>query len=80
MLPVHPAGYALAVSFAMNYFWGSFLVYWLVKVLVLHYGGRTTHAKAFSFFLGLLLGDYFIGSVWALIGLVWRINTYRIFI
>jgi len=80
MLPVHPAGYALAVSFAMNYFWCSFLVGWLVKVLVLRYGGRATHVKAFSFFLGVLLGDYFVGSVWALIGSVWRINTYRIFI
>jgi len=80
MLPLHPAGYALAVSFAMNYFWSSFLLGWLIKVAVLRYGGRSGHTKAFRVFLGVLLGDYVMGALWGLIGPIWGIRTYRNFI
>ncbi len=80
MLPLHPAGYALAVSFAMNYFWCSFLLGWLVKVAVLRYGGRAEHDMAFRVFLGVLLGDYVMGAIWGIIGPVWGIRTYKNFI
>lgn len=79
-LPLHPAGYALANSFAMNYFWFSFLVGWLVKIVVLRYGGRHGHNHAFRFFLGLLLGDYVVGSLWGAIGPLWGLRTYKNFI
>ena len=79
-LPLHPAGYALANSFAMNYFWSSFLVGWLVKIVVLRYGGRHGHSYAFRFFLGLLLGDYVFGSLWGAIGPLAGIRTYKNFI
>jgi hypothetical protein len=79
-LPLHPAGYALSNSFAMNYFWCSFLVGWLVKIIVLRYGGRNGHSYAFRFFLGLLLGDYVFGSLWGAIGPIWGIRTYKNFI
>lgn len=79
-LPLHPAGYPLATSFAMNYFWVSFLVGWLVKTTVLRYAGREGHRVAFRFFLGLLLGDYVIGSLWAIIGPAYGVLTYKIFI
>jgi len=80
MLPLHPAGYALAVSFAMNYFWTSFLVGWFVKVVVLRYGGRSGHGKTFRVFLGVLLGDYAMGAIWSLIGPLWGKVTYQNFI
>lgn len=79
-LPLHPAGYALANSFAMNYFWNSFLMGWLIKVIVLRYGGRHGHQKALRFFLGLLLGDYVFGSLWGAIGPIAHIRTYKNFI
>jgi hypothetical protein len=79
-LPLHPAGYALANSFAMNYFWNSFLVGWLVKTVVLRYGGRHGHQHAFRFFLGLLLGDYVCGSLWGGIGPLAHVRTYKNFI
>ncbi len=79
-LPLHPAGYALAVSFAMNYFWCSFLLGWLVKVAVLRYGGRSGHDRAFRLFLGVLLGDYLLGAVWGALGPLLGIRTYKNFI
>ncbi|UCH35894.1 MAG: hypothetical protein JSV65_05945 [Armatimonadota bacterium] len=78
--PFHPAGYALGVSFAMDYFWFAFFISWVAKLLLVRYGGMRTHRAAIPFFLGLILGDYTIGSIWAIIGPVADVETYQIFI
>ena len=78
--PFHPAGYALAISFAMDYFWFAFFVAWLLKYLILRHGGIQMHRRAAPLFLGLILGDYVIGSIWAIIGPSFGIRTYKIFI
>ncbi|MDH7568579.1 MAG: hypothetical protein QHJ73_03215 [Armatimonadota bacterium] len=78
--PFHPAGFALAVSFAMDYFWFAFLIAWVVKVSLIRFGGRAAHARAIPFFLGLILGDYTIGSIWAIVGPVLGVATYKVFI
>jgi hypothetical protein len=78
--PLHPAGYALAVSFAMDYFWFAFFISWLIKYIILKQGGMGMHRKATPFFLGLILGDYVIGSIWAIIGPAMGIVNYKIFI
>jgi hypothetical protein len=78
--PFHPAGYALALSFAMDYFWFAFFVAWLIKLILVRYGGMRLHTTAAPFFLGLILGDYVTGSIWAIVGPVLQISTYKIFI
>ena len=78
--PFHPAGYALAISFAMEYFWFTFLLAWLFKFLIMKQGGLQMHRRLAPLFLGLILGDYAIGSIWAIIGPSLGIRTYKIFI
>lgn len=78
--PLHHAGYPLAISFAMDYFWFAFLISWVVKTLILRYGGHSAYRKSVPFFLGLILGDYVAGSVWAIIGPLSQRETYKIFI
>ena len=78
--PFHPAGYALATSYAMDYFWSVCLVTWLLKYLILRYGGLRVHRRVTPLFLGLILGDYVIGSLWTIIGMTFGIQTYKIFI
>jgi len=78
--PFHPAGYALAVSFAMDYFWFAFFLAWLFKVSLIRFGGRRAHVGAIPFFLGLVLGDYTVGSLWAILGPLLGVATYKIFI
>jgi hypothetical protein len=78
--PLHPAGYALAISFAMDYFWFAFFISWLIKYILLKQGGMGMHRKAIPFFLGLILGDYVIGSIWAIVGPIMGIVNYKIFI
>lgn len=79
-LPFHPAGYALAISFAMDYFWFAFFVSWLVKTIIMRYWGQKAHRHGIWFFMGLLAGDYFVGSIWAIIGPAFGIRNYKIFI
>ncbi|MFC1713528.1 DUF6785 family protein [Candidatus Poribacteria bacterium] len=78
--PFHPAGYTLAVSFAMDYFWFAFLATWIAKSIILKVGGIRLHRQAIPFFLGLILGDYVMGSVWAIVGPVIGRSVYSIFI
>ncbi|MGC8833000.1 MAG: DUF6785 family protein [Armatimonadota bacterium] len=78
--PFHPAGYALAVSYAMDYFWFCMLIAWLVKLLLIRYGGMKTHNLFIPFFLGMILGDYTIGSIWAIIGPLMGVQNYKIYI
>ncbi len=78
--PFHPAGYALAVSFAMDYFWFAFFISWVIKFILLRLGGLGTHRKAIPFFLGLILGDYVMGSIWAIVFPIIGIRGYKIFI
>ncbi len=79
-LPLHPAGYALAISFAMDYFWFAFFVSWLIKLVIMHYWGQKAHRNGVWFFLGLISGDYFAGSIWAILGPALGKPNYKIFI
>ncbi len=78
--PLHPAGFALGISFAMNYFWLPVFVAWLAKLLIIRYGGMNAHRRAIPFFLGLILGDYTVGALWSLLALYLGQATYKIFI
>jgi hypothetical protein len=67
--PIHPIGYLATYSSAMRILWFSFFVGWLVNQLSLRYGGVTLFKKVRFFFFGLILGDFLMGGLWALIGL-----------
>ena len=78
--PFHPAGYALAISYAMEYYWFAFFVSWLIKWVLLKFGGLRTHRNAIPFFMGLILGDYAMGSIWSIIGAaILHAPVYRMF-
>ena len=79
-MPLHPAGYALAISFAMDYFWFSVFISWLIKVIIIRYWGMTAYRTGMWFFLGLILGDYMAGSIWAILGPSFGFANYKIFI
>jgi hypothetical protein len=77
--PLHPAGYVLNTSFAMEFFWADFIVAWTCKVFVLRYGGMKAYRRVLPFFLGLILGDFVTGSAWSIVGVLLNLNLYRTF-
>ena len=77
--PFHPAGYAIGNTFITDLLWFPFFLGWLCKIITLRYGGMSAYKKALPFFIGLILGDYFIASVWSLAGVAFHLNMYRCF-
>jgi hypothetical protein len=77
--PLSPAAYVLNVSWANDLFWCDMFIAWVVKSLILRYGGIKGYRQALPFFLGLILGDFVTGSVWSIIGTVFHLNLYRTF-
>ena len=68
--PLHPLGYALSTSWTATVFWFPALVAWALKGWTLKYGGMRTYVKARPFFLGLVLGEFGMAVVWALVGMI----------
>ncbi len=77
--PLHPAAYALNMSFANEFFWGDMLVAWLLKFCLLRYGGSKLYRQALPLFLGLILGDFVTGAAWSIIGVAFHLNLFRTF-
>ena len=64
--PFHPAGFVYATGMG-GLLWGSALVGWSVKVLVVRYGGAGTYRSLRPFFFGLILGELFMRLLWAVL-------------
>lgn len=64
--PLHPAGYALSGAWTMNMLWLPLFFSWLIKAMLLRYGGLKMHQQAVPFFLGLILGEFIVGSFWSI--------------
>jgi len=76
--PFHPAGYALGLSSGTVWIWSAVLAGWLIKAIILKFGGLKLYRKAGPFFFGIVLGDYVIGSLWSIIGASLGIQVYRV--
>jgi hypothetical protein len=67
--PMHPLGYLLAGYYHLDRLWTPFLIAWVFKLLILRLGGIRGYRNALPFFLGLVLGEFVMGSVWGIVGL-----------
>lgn len=65
--PFHPAGYLVAGSFGLFRLWLPIFVSWLIKVLLLRYGGLPAYRRALPFFFGLVLGEFAAGLLRSLL-------------
>ena len=75
--PFHPLAYAVSGSWEMNLLWCPLLLAWLVKALLLRYGGVRTYQAALPFFYGLILGQFLPGSLLNIWGIVTDTPTYQ---
>lgn len=74
---LHPVGYAISGSWAINPMIGSIFAGWLLKLVILKFGGMRTHRAATPLFLGLILGEFLMGAFWSILGIAINVPTYR---
>jgi hypothetical protein len=74
--PFHPIGFAISGSWAMNLVWLPIAIAWLIKLLVVRYGGLPLYRRLLPFFLGLILGEAVVGMGWSLVGVMFNIPAY----
>lgn len=67
--PFHPAGYAIALTFGGEYYWSCLIIAWVLKCMVLRYGGMKMDRRVQPFMFGLILGEYAIGAFWSFLSL-----------
>jgi hypothetical protein len=60
--PLHPVGYAVCGCWTMSWMWFSIGLAWLIKLLIIRYGGLKLYRRALPLFFGLILGDYVVGG------------------
>ncbi len=75
--PLYPIGYAISGTWAVNFFWFSVFISYFIKLTILRFGGVRTFRRVAPFFLGLIVGEFFIGSVWGLLGIFLHKPMYR---
>jgi len=78
--PFHPLGLAMAAGLYLRYIWFSIFIGWFVKLLLMRYGGQKGYLMGLPFFMGLILGDCVWGSIWLISGMLFRVQTYNMWI
>ena len=63
--PLHPLGYALHCCWSLHVLWFPFFIAWLVKSLILRYGGGKAFVRLRPAFVGLILGEFGMAAFWA---------------
>ena len=74
--PFHPVGYAVSGAWSLSLLWLPLLIAWMIKSVLLRYGGLQAYRQALPFFLGIILGECVLGSLWPLVGIALHIPTY----
>jgi len=77
--PLHPIGYAMAGTAIMLNLWFSMFAAWVLKGLLVRYGGLKAYRRSLPFFLGLILGDFLSAGVWILIEGVTGVRDHFLF-
>ena len=76
-LPLHPLGYCAGPM--LVWIWVPFLITWVIKSLVIRYGGQRVYRRLIPLFFGLIVGDYLTGAVWSLVSQTFQFAGYQIF-
>jgi hypothetical protein len=72
--PFHPAGYLVSGSFGLMRLWLPIFATWLIKAVLLRYGGLGSYRKAQPLFIGLILGEFSAGFLRTVIDLVFNLH------
>lgn len=73
--PFHPLGYAMSTSWTTMVFWFPMFIAWLLKWIIVHFGGMKLYARARPLFLGLIFGEFTAAVGWTLIAATWGVKA-----
>jgi hypothetical protein len=62
--PFHPVGFCVGSTWIMDEIWLTCFIAWLVKFLILRFGGLRWFRLSLPFFLGLIVGQYTCNGFW----------------
>ena len=67
--PLHPLGFVISTTWMAQFVWFSVFLGWLVKFVILRYGGPALYLTSRPFFLGLVLGHFSAAGFWLIVDL-----------
>jgi hypothetical protein len=73
--PLHPLMFVTWASTPLRLMWFSYLIGWLVKQLIMKYGGVNLYNRAKPVMMGLIVGDLFGALVPNLFGAAYYLIT-----
>lgn len=68
--PLHPIGYLFMGTWPMSKLWFSILIGWLLRTLVLRFGGASLYTAMRAPMFGLILGEAAVSAVWLIVSVV----------
>ncbi|HEY3329000.1 MAG TPA: DUF6785 family protein [Capsulimonadaceae bacterium] len=68
--PLHPAGFALAMNFGVDYYWFGLLIALIAKSAVMRYKGMGGFESLRTVALGIMLGEFVAEAVWAIFSMM----------
>ena len=73
---LHPVGYAISGRWGIGRILLPLIIASAIKWATLRFSGLRGYRRSVPFFLGLIIGDFVLGSIWATIGLIFHIPVY----
>lgn len=68
--PIHPIGYAVCGTYAIQQLYVPLLIAWVWKTFTLRAGGLRLYRAMLPFALGLILGDILVPQFWTIVGVI----------
>jgi hypothetical protein len=64
--PLHPVGYVVANVWGSQWWWGPLFIAWLLKSLVIRYGGLRLYQRTVPLAVGVIVGNQLTDTIWPL--------------
>jgi len=65
--PLHPVGFLMCSVAWTDRLWFTIFLAWVAKALISQFGGADAYRKARLLFLGMILGQFSVAGVWAVV-------------
>jgi len=66
---LHPIGYVMGAVYSSYFLWSCIFIGWLLKYIILKFGGIKQYRILRPLFMGLILGEYCIIGLWMILGM-----------